>query len=113
VPAIVELRLRPSRPIQPATRQLHGLACAVFEGGQLAQGCGKVKRSCRWPSAGAQVLAFPLVCGVFCRSGGLRVASVTVRPVTVGVSRNASRLALAGLPCRISPRGAETGLEDQ
>ena len=42
MPAIVELRLRPSRPLRPvvATRQLHGLACAVFEGGQANGGSG-------------------------------------------------------------------------
>lgn len=57
------------------------------------------------PEAGA--------CGVFCRSGGLRVANVTVRSVTVELGRNTTRLALAGLPCWISPRGAETGLGDQ
>jgi hypothetical protein len=32
MPAIVEMRLRPRRPLQPTTRQLHGLACAMFEG---------------------------------------------------------------------------------
>ena len=32
MPAIVEMRLRPSRALKPTTRQLHGLACAVFEG---------------------------------------------------------------------------------
>jgi CRISPR-associated endoribonuclease Cas6 len=32
MPAIIELRLHPSRPLEPTTRQLHGLACALFEG---------------------------------------------------------------------------------
>jgi hypothetical protein len=32
MPAIVELRLSPGRDIEPTTRQLHGLACALFEG---------------------------------------------------------------------------------
>ena len=32
MPAIVELRLRPERPVKPSTRQLHGLVCKLFEG---------------------------------------------------------------------------------
>jgi hypothetical protein len=32
MPVIVELRLRPECPVEPTTRQLHGLACALFEG---------------------------------------------------------------------------------
>jgi CRISPR-associated endoribonuclease Cas6 len=31
MPVIVELRLHPERRIEPTTRQLHGLACALFE----------------------------------------------------------------------------------
>jgi hypothetical protein len=78
------------------------------------QGCGKVKRSCRWRAAGAQVLAHSLVCCIFCRSGGLRVASVTVRPVTVGVGGNATAgsggAALPDQPawCGNRPRGSVT-----
>ena len=49
MPAIVELRLRPSRPLQPATRQLHGLACAVFEGPQAASHVSQDKQFTVWP----------------------------------------------------------------
>ena len=38
MPVIVEMRLLPSRPIEPTTRQLHGLACALFEGPMGALG---------------------------------------------------------------------------
>jgi CRISPR-associated endoribonuclease Cas6 len=31
MPVMIELRLHPERPIDPTTRQLHGLACALFE----------------------------------------------------------------------------------
>jgi CRISPR-associated endoribonuclease Cas6 len=33
MPAIIELRLKATRPLVPETRQLHGLACALFEDG--------------------------------------------------------------------------------
>jgi CRISPR-associated endoribonuclease Cas6 len=33
MPVIIEFRLKPPRPLQPTTRQLHGLACALFEDG--------------------------------------------------------------------------------
>lgn len=35
MPAIMEMRLCPARPFEPTTRQLHGLACAVFEGAYI------------------------------------------------------------------------------
>lgn len=38
MPVIIELRLLPGRPVQPTTRQLHGLACALFEGPMGAPG---------------------------------------------------------------------------
>src|ERR1039457_6184968 len=49
MPAIVEMRLRPSRPIEPTTRQLHGLACAVFEGTYSASHVGQDKQFTIWP----------------------------------------------------------------
>jgi CRISPR-associated endoribonuclease Cas6 len=49
MPGIVELRLRPSRPLQPATRQLHGLACALFEGTRSADHLGQAKQFTIWP----------------------------------------------------------------
>lgn len=49
MPAIVELRLRPSRPLQPATRQLHGLACDVFEGGLSSSHVSQGKQFTIWP----------------------------------------------------------------
>jgi CRISPR-associated endoribonuclease Cas6 len=49
MPAIVELRLRPDRPIEPTTRQLHGLACALFEGASDAEHEGQEKPFSVWP----------------------------------------------------------------
>ncbi len=46
MPAIVEMRLRPSRPLEPTTRQLHGLACAMFEGPNSA---GHIGQFTVWP----------------------------------------------------------------
>ena len=49
MPAIVEMRLRPSRTLEPTTRQLHGLACAVFEGASSADHLGPNKQFAVWP----------------------------------------------------------------
>ena len=43
------MRLRPSRPLEPTTRQLHGLACAVFEGTYSASHVGQDKQFTIWP----------------------------------------------------------------
>jgi hypothetical protein len=40
MPAIVELRLRAERAFEPTTKQLHGLACAMFEGTDSANHVG-------------------------------------------------------------------------
>jgi hypothetical protein len=49
MPAIVELRLQPSRPFDPTTRQLHGLACALFEGAYSPDHSGHDKQFAIWP----------------------------------------------------------------
>jgi hypothetical protein len=49
MPAIVELRLRPDRPVEPTTRQLHGLACALFESSSNAEHEGQEKPFSVWP----------------------------------------------------------------
>jgi CRISPR-associated endoribonuclease Cas6 len=49
MPAIVEMRLRPSGTIEPTTRQLHGLACAVFEGADSDDHLGPNKQFATWP----------------------------------------------------------------
>jgi CRISPR-associated endoribonuclease Cas6 len=48
MPVIVELRLKASRPVRPDTRQLHGLACALFEG-QDAAHLSQDKPFAMWP----------------------------------------------------------------
>jgi hypothetical protein len=49
VPAIVELRLRAERVLEPTTKQLHGLACALFEGTDSANHVGHEKPFSVWP----------------------------------------------------------------
>jgi CRISPR-associated endoribonuclease Cas6 len=43
VPTLIEARLRAARPLRPDTRQLHGLACALFEGSESAGHDGQDK----------------------------------------------------------------------
>jgi len=49
VPAVIELRLTAQRPLQASTRQLHGLACALFEGTYSADHGGPEKPFAVWP----------------------------------------------------------------
>lgn len=49
MPAIIELRLRAERPLDATTRQLHGLACAVFEGQQSNGHSDHEKAFTVWP----------------------------------------------------------------
>lgn len=48
MPIAITLRLRPERPWQPNTHQLHGLACTLFEGAEGEHGA-QVKRFAVWP----------------------------------------------------------------
>jgi CRISPR-associated endoribonuclease Cas6 len=48
MPVIVELRLKAPRPVRPDTRQLHGLACALFEGLDAAH-LSQDKPFAMWP----------------------------------------------------------------
>jgi hypothetical protein len=49
MPALIEFRLQVTRPMQATTRQLHGLACAIFEGNQSADHTGQDKPFSVWP----------------------------------------------------------------
>lgn len=49
MPVILELQLRASWPLQATTRQLHGLACAVFEGSHAHDHAGQEKAFSVWP----------------------------------------------------------------
>ncbi len=49
MPATIELKLQPQRQIHPDTRQLHGLACALFEGADSASHTGQEKPFTVWP----------------------------------------------------------------
>jgi CRISPR-associated endoribonuclease Cas6 len=49
MPAVIELRLRAGWPLEATTRQLHGLACAVFEGEHADGHAGGEKPFTVWP----------------------------------------------------------------
>ncbi len=51
MPAVIELRLHAERPLDATTKQLHGLACAVFEGQQSDAHSGPEKAFTVWPLA--------------------------------------------------------------
>jgi len=52
LPIIIELRLKASWQVRPDTRQLHGLACALFEGEESGH-LGQDKPFAVWPLAAA------------------------------------------------------------
>lgn len=49
MPVVIELRLRADHAFNPTTRQLHGLACALFEGTELTSHTGQDKPFTVWP----------------------------------------------------------------
>jgi CRISPR/Cas system endoribonuclease Cas6 (RAMP superfamily) len=49
MPVIIELELRATWPLQTTTRQLHGLACAIFEGDHAENHSGHDKPFGIWP----------------------------------------------------------------
>lgn len=49
MPVVLELQLRASWPLRTTTRQLHGLACAVFEGSEADNHAGQEKAFSVWP----------------------------------------------------------------
>jgi CRISPR-associated endoribonuclease Cas6 len=49
MPVVLEFQLRASWPLQVTTRQLHGLACAVFEGAGAGDHAGQEKAFSVWP----------------------------------------------------------------
>ena len=64
MPAVFELEHRASWPLRATTRQLHGLACAVFEGGDAGDHAGQEKAFSVWPTMviPAQTCAGPEPC---------------------------------------------------
>jgi CRISPR-associated endoribonuclease Cas6 len=52
MPTVIELRLKATWPVRPDTRQLHGLACALFEG-EEAEHFGQEKPFAVWPLSSA------------------------------------------------------------
>jgi CRISPR-associated endoribonuclease Cas6 len=49
MPTLIEARLQAARPLRPDTRQLHGLACALFEGRESAGHDRQDKPFAVWP----------------------------------------------------------------
>ena len=49
MPTLIEMRLKATWQLQPDTRQLHGLACALFEGRRAAGHLGQDKAFSVWP----------------------------------------------------------------
>src|ERR1700735_5686083 len=49
MPTMIEMLLEAARPLQASTRQLHGLACAIFEGAQSGDHTGNEKPFTIWP----------------------------------------------------------------
>lgn len=108
MPAIVELRLRPDRPIEPTTRQLHGLACALFEdglpGGETGH-AGQEKPFSIWPLRkvpGGWLLrgawlppGFPQ--GILASCGQVRLGPVTCAVTDIAL-RPAAHAELASVP---------------
>lgn len=48
MPMLIEMRLKASWQVRPSTRQLHGLACALFEGDGAGH-AGQDKPFAVWP----------------------------------------------------------------
>ena len=123
MPAIVEMRLRPSRPLEPTTRQLHGLACAMFEGPNSA---GHIGQFTVWPLhpdpdgwlLRAAWLPPSLPHSVLAACGQLRLGPVTcavtdlaLRPARTPTSppdRPSARCSRPSTPRPTSPRTAPT-----
>jgi CRISPR-associated endoribonuclease Cas6 len=53
MPTLIEMRLKATWTVQPDTRQLHGLACALFEG-ESARHLGQEKPFTVWPLSPAE-----------------------------------------------------------
>ena len=49
MPAVIQMRIKPERPFPATTRQVHGLACALFEGAYSADHAGQEKPFAIWP----------------------------------------------------------------
>jgi CRISPR-associated endoribonuclease Cas6 len=96
MPAIVELRLRPERRIQPTTRQLHGLACTLFEDmvADLAGHVAQEKPFTVWPLREASdgwLLRCAWLLPGFPQSMLTSLGSVRLRQVTCAVTDMAFR----------------------
>jgi hypothetical protein len=89
MPTVLTLRLRPSRPWQPDTKQVHGLACALFEQ-SAADHAAQGKRFAVWPVAPDP--ADPHV-GLVLRCAWLGTGSSPVDAKAI------SRLRLVAAPC--------------
>jgi CRISPR-associated endoribonuclease Cas6 len=86
MPTLIEARLRSDRPLRPDTRQLHGLACALFEGSEAAGHDGQDKQFAVWPlrpdpGPADQAWAF---CGAWLAGGPPPAGTVAPAQVRLG-----------------------------
>ncbi len=72
MPAVLELELRASWPLRATTRQLHGLACAIFEGSDAGDHAGQEKAFSVWPLSRADSGAADALDGWLLRTAWLR-----------------------------------------
>ncbi len=72
MPVVLELQLRASWPLRATTRQLHGLACAVFEGSDADDHAGQDKAFSVWPLCRLDSGAADVLDGWLLRTAWLR-----------------------------------------
>jgi CRISPR-associated endoribonuclease Cas6 len=84
MPVILELQLRASWPLQPTTRQLHGLACAVFENSDTDNHAGQEKAFSVWPLSRSDSDAVGTLDGWLLRTAWLRPALPHSVPAAYG-----------------------------
>lgn len=91
MPATVELRLRPERALKPTVRQLHGLACTLFEGAPAGD-AGHVAQDKPWTvwplrrSGGDWLLRGAWLAAGFPQTAAASIGTVRLGPVTCTVT---------------------------
>ena len=106
MPTLIEATLRAERPLRPDTRQLHGLACALFEGSEFPGHEGHDKPFAVWPlrpEAGVKEQAWTF-CGAWLPGGAPPPAAIAPAEVRLG----SIRCQVAEITHRSVPRAALT-----
>jgi CRISPR-associated endoribonuclease Cas6 len=135
MPTLIEARLRAERPLCPDTRQLHGLACALFEGSESADHDRQDKPFAVWPlrpepgpqdqawtfcaawlpggppPAGTVAPAEVRLGAVTCQVAEMTHRSVTCAAITAGPPLGTAQLAFCS-PTYFSQNGSDVVLPD-